>query len=97
MFCIKTPSRWPAFVFLGASLWPAPDLLAEPLAAMSEAPVCELPSTLTSEALVNKCLGCAVCIDCTERMRCKPIALLQVTVAVIKQKSADGIVAKCPA
>jgi len=50
----------------------------------------------TSEALVNKCLGSLECIAQRERIRYKPIALCWVTGVVIKQKSADGIVAKRP-
>lgn len=51
---------------------------------------------ITSEALVNKCLGFLECIAQRERTRCNPIALTGVTLLVIKQKSADGIVAKRP-
>jgi len=50
----------------------------------------------TSEALVNKCLGSLECTAQRERIRYKPIALCWVTGVVIKQKSADGIVAKRP-
>ncbi|MEJ1370895.1 MAG: hypothetical protein RPU41_00605 [Candidatus Sedimenticola sp. (ex Thyasira tokunagai)] len=49
---------------------------------------------ITSEALVYKCLGSFDPIDKGERTRWKPIALHWVTGGVIKQKSADGIVAK---
>ena len=49
---------------------------------------------ITSKALVYKCLGSLECIAQRERTRCKPIALSGVTLPVIKQKSADGIVAK---
>ena len=51
----------------------------------------------TSKALVYKCLGPSECIAVGERIRYKPIAPAGVTLTVIKQKSADGIVAKCPA
>jgi hypothetical protein len=49
---------------------------------------------ITSEALVYKCLGSFEFIDKGERTGWKPIALCRVTGGVIKQKSADGIVAK---
>jgi len=51
---------------------------------------------MTSEALVNKCLGFSESIDRRERTRWKLIARCGVIFTVIKQKSADGIVAKCP-
>ncbi len=50
---------------------------------------------ITSKALVYKCLGSFDAIDKGERTGWKPIALCWVTSEVIKQKSADGIVAKC--
>ena len=40
---------------------------------------------ITSEALVNKCLGFRECIDTGERTRYQPIALAEVTLAVIKK------------
>ena len=50
---------------------------------------------ITSEALVYKCLGSYTPIGIGERMKWEPIALYQATGRVIKQKSADGIVANC--
>lgn len=52
---------------------------------------------ITSQALVYKCLGSLECIAQGEQTRYKPIAPVEVTLPVIKQKSADGIVVKCPA
>jgi len=49
---------------------------------------------LTSKALVNKCLGSFDSIDKGERTRWKPRALCWITNRVIKQKSAEGIVAR---
>jgi hypothetical protein len=53
-------------------------------------------SVKTSEALVNKALALWG-VSSKEGEPCKPTALMGVTLRVIKQKSADGIVAKCPA
>ena len=52
--------------------------------------------SLTSEALVYKCLGFDESHQRQRANGCKPIAPLEETLTVIKQKSADGIVAKCP-
>ena len=51
--------------------------------------------SITSEALVNKCLGSLESIAKGERTRWKPIARRGAIFIVIGQKSAEGIVAKC--
>jgi len=49
---------------------------------------------VTSKTLVYRCLGSPEFIDWRERNRWKPLVPLWVTMMVIKQKPADGIVAK---